>query len=95
MRQLTVSARGVSGCGIDPMAPPGTTFVVDFWVWDGAKANATTSRYITITDPCPSNDTATYDFCRSPADGRCGSGQGFRSVPLNVAFVGLCTTCTT
>ena len=72
MRQYSLSARGLSGCGIDPMASPGTTFVVDFWVWDGAKANATTSRFITITDPCPANDTAKYEFCQSPADGRCG-----------------------
>jgi hypothetical protein len=72
LMQYSLSARGLSSCGIDPMASPGTTFVVDFWVWDGSKANATVSRYITITDPCPANDSATYEFCHDPADDRCG-----------------------
>ena len=74
LRQYILSIHGLSHCGIDPMAAPGTTFAVDFWVWDGAKANATVSRYITITDPCPTNGTATaYAFCRNPADSRCGA----------------------
>ena len=54
------------------MAPPGTTFKVDFWVWDGAGARALAKRYVTITDPCPTNDgDIKYHFCLDPASSRC------------------------
>ncbi|KAG2451339.1 hypothetical protein HYH02_003943 [Chlamydomonas schloesseri] len=62
---------GLAGCNFRPLAPAGTVFLVDLWVWDAGKANATAVRYVEITDPCHSKgtDTAHYEFCRD-AQGR-------------------------
>ncbi|PNW72097.1 hypothetical protein CHLRE_16g682550v5 [Chlamydomonas reinhardtii] len=62
---------GLAGCNFRPLAPVGTVFLVDLWVWDAGKANASVVRYVEITDPCPSNgsDSARYEFCRD-AQGR-------------------------
>lgn len=63
--------KGLRGCRIDPMAPEGTAFAVDFWVWDGGSPvrNASVTRMVTITNPCPS--AAVPHFCVAPE----GSGS--------------------
>ncbi|EFJ46527.1 hypothetical protein VOLCADRAFT_93090 [Volvox carteri f. nagariensis] len=52
LESYTLRLRGLAGCGINTLAPVGTIFPVDFWVWDNARANATVRRYVTISDPC-------------------------------------------
>ncbi|KAG2430825.1 hypothetical protein HXX76_009800 [Chlamydomonas incerta] len=57
---------GLAGCNFRPLAPAGTVFLIDLWVWDAGKANASVVRYVEIADPCASNgsDAARYELCR-------------------------------
>lgn len=65
----TLAAKGLAGCNINPLAPPGAVFHVDFWVWDDSRPafNASARRTITITDPCTA-DPMTPHFCFNGVD---------------------------
>jgi hypothetical protein len=45
---------GLKGCGIDTLAPAGTRFVIDFWIWDRGSPmlNATVNRTLVMTPAC-------------------------------------------
>ncbi|GLC66107.1 hypothetical protein PLESTF_000385600 [Pleodorina starrii] len=69
LRRHTLAAKGLAGCGLNTLAPPGAVFHIDFWVWDDARPpyNATVRRTIVITDPC--TDEAAPHFCYDGAGG--------------------------
>ncbi|KAG2436559.1 hypothetical protein HYH02_011496 [Chlamydomonas schloesseri] len=69
LRRHTLAAKGLAGCGINTLAPPGAVFYVDFWVWDDGRPprNATARRTIVITEPCP--EPAAPNFCSDGAGG--------------------------
>ncbi|PNH08675.1 hypothetical protein TSOC_004770, partial [Tetrabaena socialis] len=68
LNSYMLSQRGLAGCGLDPLAPVGTDYVIDLWVWDaGRKANTTTRRSVSITEPCPATNGVTYEFCTDPS----------------------------
>jgi hypothetical protein len=64
LRSYSLNTRGLAGCGLDPLAPVGTNYVIDLWTWDAGKANATTRRIVSIVDPCPSNSSSVQYFCK-------------------------------
>ncbi|GMH32250.1 hypothetical protein BSKO_00084 [Bryopsis sp. KO-2023] len=65
--------KGLVGCGINPFAVVGTVYPIDFWAFDDGSPslNATTTRHVTISDPCP--DHPSIYFCKG-SDGNyfCG-----------------------
>ncbi|EFJ49406.1 hypothetical protein VOLCADRAFT_89802 [Volvox carteri f. nagariensis] len=69
MRQYTLGRTGLAGCGINTLAPTGTVYHIDFWVWDDAQPpnNATARRTVIITDPCI--DKALPYFCPDQSGG--------------------------
>ncbi|GIM11176.1 hypothetical protein Vretimale_14689 [Volvox reticuliferus] len=66
LNSYRLTRRGLAGCGIDTMAPVGSVFSVDFWVWDADYANASVIRYVEITDPCPrpNGGSQRYRLCK-------------------------------
>ncbi|GIM08037.1 hypothetical protein Vretimale_12130 [Volvox reticuliferus] len=48
------------------MAPVGSVFPVDFWVWDADYVNTSVTRYVEITDPCPrpNGGSQRYRLCK-------------------------------
>ena len=68
LRRHTLAAKGLAGCGINTLAPPGAVFYIDYWVWDDSRPplNATARRTLVITEPCP--EPAAPNFC-SDGDG--------------------------
>ncbi|GIL51198.1 hypothetical protein Vafri_7273 [Volvox africanus] len=70
LRRHTLAAKGLAGCRLNTLAPPGAVFYIDFWVWDDGRPpnNATVRRTIIITDPCTDNKSAPY-FCSDGAGG--------------------------
>ncbi|GLC58893.1 hypothetical protein PLESTB_001414500 [Pleodorina starrii] len=67
MRSYRLTSRGLDGCGINTMAPVGTVFAVDLWVWDSNSANASVVRYVEITEPCPPTsefETSKLQLCQ-------------------------------
>ncbi|EFJ49748.1 hypothetical protein VOLCADRAFT_89514 [Volvox carteri f. nagariensis] len=69
LRRHTLASKGLAGCGINTLAPPGAVFNVNFWVWDNARPpnNATVRRTIVIVDPC-TDKSAPY-FCSDGSGG--------------------------
>lgn len=65
----TLSNGGLDRCGINTLAPVGTTFNITFYVWDSqqSRANASVIRTVTIAEPCP--QPSLHNFCEAP-DGR-------------------------
>ncbi|GLI62029.1 hypothetical protein VaNZ11_004606, partial [Volvox africanus] len=70
LRRHTLAAKGLAGCRLNTLAPPGAVFYIDFWVWDDGRPpnNATVRRTIIITDPC-TDDKSTPYFCSDGAGG--------------------------
>ncbi|WIA22837.1 hypothetical protein OEZ85_001227 [Tetradesmus obliquus] len=76
LRRHYFAAKGLAGCGINTAAAVGTRFTVDFWVWGSPILNATVSRTVVVSDPCPSRNTPYFctdsnkkSFCSgSPCD---------------------------
>ncbi|KXZ41637.1 hypothetical protein GPECTOR_350g101 [Gonium pectorale] len=69
LRRHTLAAKGLAGCNLNTLAPPGAVFYLDFWVWDDARppANATARRTVVITEPCP--EATLPFFCPDNAGG--------------------------
>ncbi|GIM03190.1 hypothetical protein Vretimale_7995 [Volvox reticuliferus] len=69
LRRHTLAAKGLAGCRLNTLAPPGAVFYINFWVWDDGRPpnNATVRRTIIITDPC--TDMAASYFCSDGAGG--------------------------
>ncbi|PNH08676.1 hypothetical protein TSOC_004773, partial [Tetrabaena socialis] len=92
LKSYMLSQRGLAGCGLDPLAPVGTDYVIDLWVWDaGRKANATTRRSVSIVEPCPATNGVTYEFCTDPSgtalDTISGSTQAADDVPPAITLI--------
>jgi hypothetical protein len=70
LRAHRFNVKGLQGCAYDPMAPVGTQFVVDFWVWDAGMPvlRANVNRTLILTAPCTSDSTPF--FCTDSISGR-------------------------
>ena len=79
LRRHRLLSKGLLGCGIDPFAPEGTQFYVDFWVWDSGtpELNATVTRMVMISKPC--TDASAPYFCQELA----GDGWFCSGLPCN------------
>ncbi|GIL59280.1 hypothetical protein Vafri_14181 [Volvox africanus] len=99
LNSYRLSQRGLAGCGIDPLAPVGTTYIIDFWVWDSDRANTSVTRYVEIKEPCPPvlhYDGMRYELCTDPT-GRlycsplpCASANNMKpphSLPPSIALL--------
>jgi hypothetical protein len=51
---------GINTCGINTMAPVGTTFTISFLVYNTYQLSSTVHRTITITDPCVEVDKSYF-----------------------------------
>lgn len=69
LRGHLLKAKGLAGCGLNVLAPPGAVFTISFWVWDDARpaGNATASRTVVITERC--TDPRLPHFCSDGTGG--------------------------
>jgi hypothetical protein len=70
LRAHRFNVKGLQGCCYDPMAPAGSQFVVDFWIWDAGMPvlRSNVNRTLILTAPCTSDSTPF--FCTDSSTGR-------------------------
>lgn len=83
MSQYAINVSGISNCGIDTLAPVGSTFTVSYWAVSSSQPPQLVSanRTIQISDPCPTSDlpyfcqdAVTLNFYCAPLP--CGTSKG-------------------